>query len=113
VARKRLEERDLRSLERRRLFSIFRPLNASERAAQDERPKPSRSLLALPTFIFTTSGREMPWWLGVFGLLLFPALLIAISAGLWLQLPALAIWLSIVALFAAYMVGAVVINLRR
>lgn len=113
MARKRLEERDLRSLERRGLFSIFRPLDPKERAAQDARPGPPKSLLALPTFIFTTSGREMPWWLGAFGLLLFPALLILISVGLWLQLPALAIWLSVAALFAAYVLSAVLINLRR
>jgi pilus assembly protein TadC len=95
VARKRLEERDLRSLERRTLFSIFRPLDASERAAQDEPPRPPEPLLALPF------------------LLLFPALLIVISVGLWLQLPAVAIWLSIVALFAACVLGTVLINPRR
>ena len=49
----RLEERDLRSLERRSLYSIFRPLDEGERI--------SRKLLAEDELLPTDAGRLAVW----------------------------------------------------
>ena len=94
MPRRRLEERDLRSLERRSMYSIFRALDPNER------PLKSRG----PVY-------EGTWKLAL-GLLWAPALLALVQLELFLQLPQTVGWLVVVAFCFSYVVAALV-ALRR
>lgn len=91
MPRRRLEERDLRSLERRSMYSIFRALDPNER--------PLKSRPYLPEFS----------WKFAFALLWFPALLALVQLELFLPLPQAVGWLVVVAFCFAYLVAMVAV----
>lgn len=93
---RRLEDRDLRSLDRPGLRSIFRPLDPNEKPASGPRGI----------------------WLGppignVLLVLMFPLLLALVSVELWLAVPQLVAWLSVLAFIGLYVTGIVLITRRK
>jgi hypothetical protein len=109
VSPRKTEAKDLRSLDGPGLRAIFRPLDPNEKPSPRQ---PGRNLsIFMFTFPFT---RDEPTWKDAFGLLLFlllfPMLLALISVDLWLGVPQLVAWLSVLGFVVAYTAGAVLIN---
>lgn len=104
---KRLEDRDLRSLDRPGLRNIFGPLDPSEKPASS----PPRRWYYSRGFNDTPTPKDVLGYLLV--LLMFPMLLALILVGLWLAVPQLVAWLLVLGFIVVYTVGIVVINRRH
>lgn len=102
MRRSRLEERDLRSLDRRGLRSIFTPLDPNER--HSSRPAPY-----LRGALFS---RGEPRWRDGVGLLMFPLLALLITVELWAGVPQLLGWLGVLGFLVLFTVAALLIDRR-
>jgi hypothetical protein len=105
MARQRREERDLRSLERPSMYSIFHALNPNER--------PFKNPLRSP---WSSFGQplvdEVPWKYAL-ALAWLPPLLALVQIELWLQIPQTTGWLLVVAFFIVYAVAVVLVLRKR
>jgi hypothetical protein len=95
--RRRLEERELRSLERRSMQSIFPPLDPSETPPR-ERDFTRRNVLVGPM----APGLDDPMWKTLISWLWLPALIVFLTVVTWLQLPPVLGWMLVIAFCVAY-----------
>ena len=104
MSRRKLQERDLRSLDRPGLQSIFSPLDPNARPARREAKR------YLAGQMFTSAfTREEPRWRDGIGLLFLPILAVLISVLLWVGVPQLIAWLVVLAYLVAFSAAALVV----
>jgi len=101
MARRRVEQRDLRSLDRPGLRSIFTPLDPAEPPARGQ----TRDYRTMQMFT-SAFTRDDPSWKDGLGLLFLPILVALISLLLWTGLPQLFDWLAVLAYLVAFTAAA-------
>ena len=107
MRRRTLEERDLRSLDRAGLRSVFRPLDPSDPPGRTG----PRNYRTLQMFTSAFAGEEPRWKDGI-GLLFLPLLVVLITIVSWAGVPQLVGWLAVLA-FVVLFSGAALFIYRR
>ena len=94
----RKEERDLRSLDRKRMESIFKPLDADEPPAGGGSGFSRRNVLTGPL----APALDDPAWKTLLSWLWLPALAVFLTLVVWLRIPPVAGWLLVIAFAIGY-----------
>jgi hypothetical protein len=97
VSRPKRTERDLRSLDRKSMYSIFPPLDDKEPALGDDGFKARNNM----TSAFAPDMDD-PMWKTLLTWLWVPALIVFLSLEEWLSLPQLTAWLLAIGFMVLY-----------
>ncbi len=98
MGRKRREERDLRSLDRERMLSIFGPLDENQPAAGGETGFKGRNVITGPF----APALDDPLWKTLLTWVWLPALVAFLSVEIWLGIPGVIAWLIAIGFTLVY-----------
>ena len=97
MSRRRREERDLRSLDRRSMFSIFGPVD-DQPPAEGGTGFKGRNVVTGPF----APDLDDPLWKTLLTWLWLPALVLFLTVVVWLGIPPVAAWVLVIAFGLAY-----------